>query len=281
MQKIAAAKEKGIDFIICDHHNPADVIPDAYAVLDPKQPDCNYPFKDLSGCGVGFKLCQAFSKKNDVPVQELYDLLDLVVVSIASDIVPVTGENRILSYFGLKKLATNPCLGLKTIIQYSSLNGDEISISDIVFKIGPRINASGRIEHGKKSLAIMVVEDEKAVAELCRTILEQEGYEVMATVSPREAIELCERHPGDIDLLITDVIMPEMNGKTLKEQIEALKPGIKALYMSGYPADVITDRGILPGDAAFIQKPFSFRDLAAKIREVLEAGKPITGGNQR
>lgn len=166
IEKIATAKEKGIDFIICDHHTPSDIVPDAYAVLDPKQPDCNYPFKDLSGCGVGFKLCQAFTEKNDAPVQELYDLLDLVVVSIASDIVPVTGENRILSYFGLKKLTAGPCLGLKTIIQYSSLNGNEISISDIVFKIGPRINASGRIEHGKKSVAIMVVEDEKEALEL-------------------------------------------------------------------------------------------------------------------
>lgn len=166
IEKIAYAKEKGIDFIICDHHNPGETVPDAYAVLDPKQPGCTYPFKDLAGCGVGFKLCQGFCEQNDVPMQELYDLLDLVVVSIASDIVPVTGENRILAYYGLKKLASNPCLGLKTIIQYSSLSGNEISISDIVFKIGPRINASGRIEHGKKSVAIMVVEDEKEALEL-------------------------------------------------------------------------------------------------------------------
>ena len=166
VEKIAGAKKQGIDFIICDHHNPGEEVPNACAVLDPKQKDCNYPFKDLSGCGVGFKLCQAFCEQNDVPVQELYDLLDLVVVSIASDIVPVTGENRILAYYGLKKLASNPCLGLKTIIQYSSLNGNDISISDIVFKIGPRINASGRIEHGKKSVAIMVVEDEKEAMEL-------------------------------------------------------------------------------------------------------------------
>ncbi len=166
VEKIEGAKKQGIDFIICDHHNPGEEVPKACAVLDPKQKDCNYPFKDLSGCGVGFKLCQAFCEQNDVPIQELYDLLDLVVVSIASDIVPVTGENRILAYYGLKKLASNPCLGLKTIIQYSSLNGNDISISDIVFKIGPRINASGRIEHGKKSVAIMVVEDEKEAMEL-------------------------------------------------------------------------------------------------------------------
>lgn len=165
-EKIKMAKDNGIDFIVCDHHTPDDTIPDAVAVLDPKRPDCAYPYKELSGCGVGFKLLQAFTQKNDVPVVELYDLLDMVVVSIASDIVPVTGENRVLAYYGLKKLSTNPSLGLKTIIQISGLVGKDISISDIVFKIGPRLNASGRIEHGKKSVAIMVVNDEEEAIEL-------------------------------------------------------------------------------------------------------------------
>lgn len=165
-EKINNAKERGIDFIICDHHNPDDVIPDAVAVLDPKRPDCDYPYKELSGCGVGFKLLQAYTQKNDVPIVELYDLLDLVVVSIASDIVPVTGENRVLAYYGLRKLNTNPSLGLKTIIQLSGLVGQSISVSDIVFKIGPRLNASGRIEHGKKSVAILVVNEEEEAIDL-------------------------------------------------------------------------------------------------------------------
>ncbi|PTN07230.1 single-stranded-DNA-specific exonuclease RecJ [Mangrovibacterium marinum] len=160
IEKIRQAKELGIDFIICDHHNPDDQIPDAVAVLDPKRPDCQYPYKELSGCGVGFKLLQAYTLKYDIPVVELYDLLDMVVVSIASDIVPVTGENRVLAYYGLKKLNSNPSLGLKTIIQISNLVGQRISISDIVFKIGPRLNASGRIEHGKKSVEILVMSDE-------------------------------------------------------------------------------------------------------------------------
>lgn len=159
-KKIAYAKERGLDFVICDHHNADDVIPDAYAVLDPKRPDCNYPYKELSGCGVGFKLLQAYCEKNDVPLPELYDLLDLVVVSIASDIVPVTGENRVLAYYGLKKLNSNPGMGLRTIINFSGLNTEGIGISDIVFKIGPRLNASGRIEHGKKSVEILVAENE-------------------------------------------------------------------------------------------------------------------------
>jgi len=160
VDKIAKAKERGLDFIICDHHNPGDKVPDAAAVLDPKQPGCNYPYKELSGCGVGFKLLQAYSKRNNVEYEEIYDLLDLVAVSIAADIVPITGENRVLAYYGLKKLNSNPGVGLQTIINFAGINGTEITISDIVFKIGPRLNASGRIEHGKKSVQILVSDDE-------------------------------------------------------------------------------------------------------------------------
>ncbi|NQU85122.1 MAG: single-stranded-DNA-specific exonuclease RecJ [Mariniphaga sp.] len=166
IEKIAYAKKNGLDFVICDHHNPDDVIPDAYAVLDPKRPDCNYPYKDLSGCGVGFKYIQGYCEKNEVSLTEVYDLLDLVVVSIASDIVPVSGENRVLAHYGLKKLNSNPGLGLKTIIGFSGLNSDGITISDIVFKIGPRLNASGRIEHGKKSVEILVADNEAEAANL-------------------------------------------------------------------------------------------------------------------
>ena len=160
VEKIAKAKERGLDFIICDHHNPDDVVPPAAAVLDPKQKDCKYPYKELSGCGVGFKLLQAYCQKNKLELEEIYDLLDLLVVSIASDIVPITGENRVLAYYGLKKINSNPGIGLQTIINFAGLNGSEITISDIVFKIGPRLNASGRIEHGKKSVQILVANDE-------------------------------------------------------------------------------------------------------------------------
>lgn len=160
VDKITNAREHGLDFIICDHHNPDDDVPPAVAVLDPKQPDCQYPYKELSGCGVGFKLLQAYCEKNSIELEEIYDLLDLVVVSIASDIVPITGENRVLAYYGLKKLNSNPGIGLQTIINFAGINGNEITISDIVFKIGPRLNASGRIEHGKKSVQILVANDE-------------------------------------------------------------------------------------------------------------------------
>jgi len=160
VEKISQAKERGLDFIICDHHNPGDTIPPAVAVLDAKQTDCPYPYKELSGCGVGFKYLQAYCQKNNIDPEEIYDLLDLVVVSIASDIVPITGENRVLAYYGLKKLNSNPGIGLQTIINFAGINGSEITISDIVFKIGPRLNASGRIEHGKKSVQILVANDE-------------------------------------------------------------------------------------------------------------------------
>lgn len=159
VEKIADAKNRGLDFIICDHHNPDNEIPPAVAVLDPKRPDCNYPNKELSGCGVGFKLLQAYCQKNNLEQDEVFDMLDLLVVSIASDIVPIIGENRVMAYYGLKKLNTNPGIGLQTIINLAGIGGTEITISDIVFKIGPRLNASGRIEHGKKSVQILVSDD--------------------------------------------------------------------------------------------------------------------------
>lgn len=200
VEKIKSAKEKGIDFIICDHHNPDEIIPDAVAVLDAKRPDCNYPYKELSGCGVGFKFLQAYSQKNDVPVVELYDLLDMVVVSIASDIVPVTGENRVLAHYGLRKLNSNPSLGLKTIINLSGLIGQDISISDIVFKIGPRLNASGRIEHGKKSVAIMVVTDEEEAIELGEEI--NSYNEIRKTLDrdiTQEALDMIAHDPTQLE----------------------------------------------------------------------------------
>jgi len=197
IEKIKMAKDLGIDFIICDHHNPADTIPDAVAVLDPKRLDCTYPFKELSGCGVGFKFLQAYSIKNNIPFSELAELLDLLVVSIASDIVPVTGENRVLAHFGLKKLNTSPSIGLKTIMQYSGLNTEEKSVSDIVFKIGPRLNASGRIEHGKKSVAILTATNEQEALLLGDEI--NSYNEIRKTLDrdiTQEALEMIKRDPG-------------------------------------------------------------------------------------
>lgn len=159
IKEIEYAKTLGIDFIICDHHVPDDVMPAAVAILNPKQSDDNYPFKHLCGCGVGFKFMQAFAKNNGIPFSKLIPLLDFCAVSIAADIVPVTGENRILGFHGLKQLNQNPNIGLKAIIDICGLSGRTLSMSDIVFKIGPRINASGRMENGRESVDLLVEKD--------------------------------------------------------------------------------------------------------------------------
>lgn len=152
------ANGKEVDFIICDHHNPADKMPNAIAILNPKQSDCNYPYKELSGCGVGFKLIQAYSQKNNIDFSEISEYLDLLTVSIGADIVPMTGENRVFSYFGLKQINTQPRAGLKALMDIAN-KIKELSISDVVFGIAPRINAAGRIEHAKKAVEILVEQD--------------------------------------------------------------------------------------------------------------------------
>ncbi|KGE13888.1 single-stranded-DNA-specific exonuclease RecJ [Sphingobacterium deserti] len=156
IDKVNYAKSKGIDFIIGDHHLPGPTIPDAVAVLDPKRVDCPYPYKELSGCGIGFKIIQAFIQKNGMDIQLAYQYLDLVAVSIASDIVPITGENRILTHFGLRKLNSNPNCGLQALINLSSNKTGQFSVNDIVFQIGPRINAAGRIEHAKDAVKLLI-----------------------------------------------------------------------------------------------------------------------------
>ena len=169
IEEIAYAKEKGIDFIICDHHVPDDVLPPAIAILNPKRVDSDYPFKHLSGCGVGFKLMQAFAKNNSIPFARLIPLLDLCAVSIAADIVPVEGENRILAFHVLKQLNQNPCVGFKAIIEICGLTNKELTMSDIVFRMGPRINASGRMQNGKEAVELLVEKDfRKALAEAKR-----------------------------------------------------------------------------------------------------------------
>lgn len=156
VEEIAYAKEKGIDFIICDHHVPDEVLPPAVAILNAKRKDSTYPYSELSGCGVGFKFMQAFAISNGINFSTLIPLLDLTAVSIASDIVPVMGENRILAYHGLRQLNNSPSVGLKAVIDVCGLSGKDINMSDIVFKIGPRINASGRMQNGKESVSLLV-----------------------------------------------------------------------------------------------------------------------------
>lgn len=170
VEKVAYATAKGIDFIICDHHRPGAELPAAAAVLDPKRSDCPYPYKELSGCGIGFKLIQAYSQQNNLPFENLTQYLDLVAISIASDIVDITGENRILAYFGLKLINTRPRPGLEALLRYSAMMKKddglggcvfirELTITDLVFMIGPRINAAGRIESGKNSVKLLITKD--------------------------------------------------------------------------------------------------------------------------
>jgi len=166
VEKVQYAKEKGLDIIICDHHRPGDELPEAAAVLDPKQPECTYPYKELSGCGVGFKLIQAIAKSMNIPERRVFNSIDLVAISIAADIVPITGENRVLAYFGLKQLNKNPRVGLKSLLHSAGLVKNEeqggayfdreLTINDLVFMVGPRINAAGRIESATDSVRLLI-----------------------------------------------------------------------------------------------------------------------------
>jgi single-stranded-DNA-specific exonuclease len=161
VEKIKYANSKGIDFIVCDHHYPGTKLPAAFAILNPKRADCKYPYKELSGCGVGFKMLQAFAQKNSIPAEEVYKYIDLVAVSIASDIVPMDGENRVLTALGIQKLNENPSLGLKSIVRLSGLEGSQRHVDDIVFRIGPRINAAGRMKSGKQAVELLISDEER------------------------------------------------------------------------------------------------------------------------
>jgi single-stranded-DNA-specific exonuclease len=157
IEKVAYAKEKAIDFIICDHHRPGNKIPKAAAVLDPKRDDCKYPYKELCGCGVGFKLVQALASKDNKTIEDLVEYLDLVATAIGADIVPITGENRVLAYFGLQVINENPRMGFKAIIQ--QIKKEKLSITDVVFMIAPRINAAGRMKHGNHAVTLLIETD--------------------------------------------------------------------------------------------------------------------------
>ena len=164
VDKVAYANSKGVDFIICDHHLPGAELPGAVAVLDPKRSDCHYPYKELSGCGIGFKLIQAYAEKNEIPFEEVTKYLDLVAISIASDIVHITGENRTLAYYGLQKINSDPCIGVRALMGVAGRTGS-YSITDVVFGLGPRINAAGRIDDAKHAVELLIATDEEIANE--------------------------------------------------------------------------------------------------------------------
>lgn len=197
VEEVAYAREKGIDFIICDHHVPDDELPPAVAILNPKRHDNRYPYTHLSGCGVGFKFMQAFATSNGIEFNKLSSLLDLCAVSIASDIVPIMGENRILACQGLRCLNTNPSIGLRAIVEVCGLSERELSMSDIIFKIGPRINASGRMQNGKEAVELLVEKDYQAALEKAGCInLYNKARKDLDKQMTDEAFKQVEQLPG-------------------------------------------------------------------------------------
>ena len=193
IELIDYAKTLGIDFIVCDHHLPGDELPKAVALLNPKRKDCQYPYKEMSGCGIGFKLIQAYAIANDLPIEDVYKYLDLVAVSTCSDIVDIRDENRILVYYGLKKLNENPCIGLQALLQSYQIK-DEYEVADIVFGIGPKINAAGRIADAKSSVKLLIEEDFHQAMFLAKTLIENntERKDIDNDIT-KEALEILER----------------------------------------------------------------------------------------
>lgn len=209
VDKVEYATQRNIDFIICDHHTPGDTIPAAVAVLNMKRKDCPYPYKELSGCGVGFKLVQALARHRGIPDERWQSLLPLLAMSIASDIVPITGENRILAYYGLKYMNAHPSIGLSSILKVAGLEGKQITISDLVYKIGPRINASGRMHSGAEAVRLLIADNpEEAQARA----VDVDSYNVerreFDTTTTEEALEMLRQDPNNDRLHTTVVYNP-------------------------------------------------------------------------
>ena len=239
IEKVEFAKTLGIDMIICDHHLPEDGLPGAVAVLDPKRDDDHYPFDDLSGCGVGFKLVQGYAKQNGIAFDELVPLLDLLAMSIAADLVSVTGENRILAYYGLKQLNTNPHRGLLSMITSANLDPTHITFDDIVFKIGPRLNAAGRMESGRISVELLTAPDQKTAdrvaGEINRHNNERKNIDREIT---REALEMVQNQTCLCHGNVTIVYNPQWHkgvvGIVASRLVEAFfKPAIVLTQSNG------------------------------------------------
>ena len=201
VDKVEYARQRGIDFIICDHHTPGDEVPQAVAVMDSKQADDPYPFKHLSGCGVGFKLAQAYAQTHNMPFEQaLSPLLELLAMSIASDIVPLTGENRVLAYFGIEQINRQPSVGLQGLLRMNELEGKQINISDLVYRIGPRLNACGRIKSGRAAVELLISEDATVATEIAQTIeafnSERKEKDESITQEALQQLEADPEHPN-------------------------------------------------------------------------------------
>lgn len=279
VEKIEYANKKGIDYIIADHHRPGDTLPNAQAVLDAKRPDCEYPYKELSGCGVGFKLIQAYAQKNNIPFEKLHQYLDLVAISIASDIVPITGENRILAYYGLKLINNKPRAGVEAILQYSNISrkkegvtkekpyilNKELSISDLVFLVGPRINAAGRMESGRDSVRLLISDRGSYATKLAQQIndynTERRNLDAQIT---QEALNMIASSEDQLSAKSTIVY----NANWHKGVIGIVASRLTDIYYR--PTIVMTEsNGLITGSARSI-KDFDIYDAIDECSDLLE-----------
>ncbi|MFC2101849.1 single-stranded-DNA-specific exonuclease RecJ [Bacteroidota bacterium] len=276
VEMVKQAKANGVDFIICDHHRPGAELPDAVAVLDPKRADCDYPYKELSGCGIGFKLIQAYAQKNDIPFEELKEYLDLVVVSIASDIVDITGENRILAYYGLKLVNIRPRPGIEAVLKYANIMkkeeddsnlffNRELSITDLVFLVGPRINAAGRIESGRNSVELLVADNFKLAREIGKQIdtynTERKTLDALAT---QQAIETINKNEKLKQARSTVIFNPDWH----KGVIGIVASRLTEVYYR--PTIVFTQSGEFVTGSARSIKDFDIYDAIDSCSDLLE-----------
>ena len=265
IDEIKYAQELGIDFIICDHHVPDEELPPAVAILNPKRDDSTYPFKHLCGCGVGFKFMQAFAKNNGIPFSRLIPLLEFCAVSIAADIVPITGENRILAFHGLKQLNQNPSVGLKAIIEICGLTGREMTMSDIVFKIGPRINASGRMQNGTEAVDLLVEKDfNKALAEATHINEYNEQRKDVDKQMTEEANQIIEKLESQKHH--NSIVLYDENWK--KGVVGIVASRMTELYFR--PTVVLTRSGDLATGSARSVAGYDIYDAVKSCRDILE-----------
>ena len=275
IDEIVYAKSLGIDFIICDHHVPDEELPPAVAILNPKREDSTYPFKHLCGCGVGFKFMQAFAKNNGIPFSRLIPLLDFCAVSIAADIVSMTGENRIMAFHGLKQLNLNPSVGLKAIIEICGLTGRELTMSDIVFKIGPRINASGRMQNGTEAVDLLVEKDFNRALAMATHINEyneqRKDVDKQMTEEANQIIEKLEsqKHHNAIVLY----------GENWKKGVVGIVAS-RMTEMYFRPTVVLTRSGDLATGSARSVAGYDIYDAVKSCRDILEnfGGHPYAVG---
>lgn len=264
VDKIDYAREKGIDFIICDHHLPGEELPKAVAVLDPKRADCNYPFKELAGCGIGFKLVQAFAEKNNIPFEELEIYLDLVAVSIAADIVPINGENRVLAWHGMKRLNEKPCAGLEALMEIAGRKSS-YTLSDAVFQLGPRINAAGRMADAKHAVKLLISHSKEEALEKARLIdmqnEERRGHDTDIT---EQALAIIQGNPELVNRKTTVVF----NERWHKGVIGIVASRLTETYYR--PTVVLTQsNGVVAGSARSVEG-FDLYEALSSCSDLLE-----------